>query len=160
MTAKAWCPTASSPSGYIQRVVFGQMFTPCWGGWLIQSCLLTPHPLNTLSSPLKACRTIIQHSSKFLSAAARWRAHQQFLRTCWWSSADRKAVIVERFCGLRLASLHFFHFIIAKGSFINSYYFTGKICQSGQFGGFKKWQEGWTDMSLFHHPYVYERIWI
>lgn len=45
--------------------------------------------------------------SKFLSVAARWRAHQQYLKTCWSSSAGRKAVIVGRFCGFRLGSLLF-----------------------------------------------------
>lgn len=69
-------------------------------------------------------------SSKFLSVAARWRAHQQYLKTCWSSSAGRKGCHCKAVLWFQISIFFFFLylcFIIAKRSLINGYYIIGCI---------------------------------
>lgn len=110
MTMSAWCPRStipSAPTGYIEGAAFAQN---AFRKGKMRFCFIRPSLLDTLRihyapSALLSLRDYYPAApSKFLSVAARWRAHQQYLKTCWSSSAARKAVIVERFCGLRLAS--------------------------------------------------------
>lgn len=114
-----------------------------WG--LVYRVLFAGFPQNTLCPPLLLLLSLRDYypaaPSKFLSVAARWRAHQQYLNTCWSSSAGRNAVIVERFCGFRLASSLFSPSILQfprEVSLMTIITVAGFICQCGQLEGFKK----------------------
>ena len=90
-------------------------------------CWIPPEYIIPPSS-FSACKTIIQQPPV---SSYQWQPDGEHTsnnsRLVDQATLTERAVIVERFCGFRLASCFFFYYIFAKRSLINNYYFIGWI---------------------------------